>query len=848
MRTAPLVRMALLAALLASVRASAGPAEEGDAAAARGDAAGALRAWADALAQARARGDQPAEVALLHKLAATHRDLGQTLVASRILDLAEPLSTTPALRGDLALSRALLLRHTGDLAQARILFDQSFSQYQSAQDPAGALNALLGRAAAELDAGRAAEAATTLDRAAPLARALRDPAVLADVSLNRAIAARRLGDLRGAELAVNLALPVLERGPPGPWIDGLVVAARVAQDRGQDPLPFLDRAQGVAGQVTDPARTAHVAAARAAVLAARGAPAASALDLAIEGFERAGRPADALRARLDRADLEAPGLQEARRLLHVAQSSPDPRRLARAQLVVAEVLETSDPAGAAIEAGRAEQSARDLALPEVRWRALAVLGRTSRDPRAAVSALEEAAAILQERRNTLGGAVPHPRERALLQALAEASLQQGDLQKAAAAMTAAGRLEAPPATGGVAAAAAARDWLETQVGASLGTEREGALRARLAEAKIAFAAEVDSLRARVSDLDSRVRIAPEDLEAAQAEIPADAAVIQPILLPDRVVLLVLRRDNLVVRTSPIPGAEVEATLARLSRALRAGMRDSALLDPLADRLGEVLWAPLAADLAGVRVVALAVAGPLRNLPAAMLRHDRRYLIERYAVVTLAHVGSLRANKQDTKLSPGNLLLVGDPDGSLPGARAEVEALRSRWPDASALVGPQATFDAVRARLEGRSVVHFATHGRIDTVEPARSYLVLAGPEGRLGYGDIPGLAPHLAATRLVVLSACESGRPVLAEQDGVVSIQGLASQFRRAGVETLVASLWRVDDEGTRGLMLSFYAALADGADVAEALARAQRASLADPNRRSPWTWAAFVVAGAWAR
>jgi len=126
----------------------------------------------------------------------------------------------------------------------------------------------------------------------------------------------------------------------------------------------------------------------------------------------------------------------------------------------------------------------------------------------------------------------------------------------------------------------------------------------------------------------------------------------------------------------------------------------------------------------------------------------------------------------------------------------------------------------------------------------------AGETGRLSYGEIPGLAPDLGSCRLVVLSACQSGLAVDGRQtaDGgiVISINGLAAQFRRAGVETLVASLWRVDDVATLALMTAFYEELAAGSDVARALQRAQLSLLAAEPTAHPLYWSGFVVIGDW--
>jgi CHAT domain-containing protein len=153
-----------------------------------------------------------------------------------------------------------------------------------------------------------------------------------------------------------------------------------------------------------------------------------------------------------------------------------------------------------------------------------------------------------------------------------------------------------------------------------------------------------------------------------------------------------------------------------------------------------------------------------------------------------------------------------------------------------------------ATPHGFTALHLATHGVIDPDVPERSHLVL-GPSDTLAYGEIPGLSEGLADCRLVVLSACESALPVdgdLGGQGVVTSINGLAAQFRRAGVETLLASLWKVDDQATGRLMDRFYAELAAGADLATALRRAQASVRETPGWEHPWFWAGFVLVGDW--
>jgi CHAT domain-containing protein len=97
-----------------------------------------------------------------------------------------------------------------------------------------------------------------------------------------------------------------------------------------------------------------------------------------------------------------------------------------------------------------------------------------------------------------------------------------------------------------------------------------------------------------------------------------------------------------------------------------------------------------------------------------------------------------------------------------------------------------------------------------------------------------------------VLSACETGRGVVAAGEGVL---GLRRAFRLAGVDALVVSLWPVEDQSTTALMRELYANRARGASIADAVVDAQRARLAAARAAGrsthPFSWGAFVATGA---
>jgi CHAT domain-containing protein len=135
----------------------------------------------------------------------------------------------------------------------------------------------------------------------------------------------------------------------------------------------------------------------------------------------------------------------------------------------------------------------------------------------------------------------------------------------------------------------------------------------------------------------------------------------------------------------------------------------------------------------------------------------------------------------------------------------------------------------------------------------RSGLVLAGANTFLRGGLTPDEADNglltaldvtgmdLLGTELVVLSACQTGEGDIQVGEGVI---GLQRAFTIAGAKTLVMSLWSVDDQATRELMVGFYKLLMAGEGKADALRHAQEELRSRPEYSDPYYWAAFICQG----
>jgi CHAT domain-containing protein len=163
------------------------------------------------------------------------------------------------------------------------------------------------------------------------------------------------------------------------------------------------------------------------------------------------------------------------------------------------------------------------------------------------------------------------------------------------------------------------------------------------------------------------------------------------------------------------------------------------------------------------------------------------------------------------------------------------------------------FEASRATVESGElaryrIVHFATHGLLNSEHPELSGIVLSlvdeRGEPQDGFIRLHEIYNLKLPAELVVLSACQTALGKEIKGEGLV---GLTRGFMYAGAPLVVASLWQVDDAATRELMERFYGAmLKDKLRPAAALRRAQIEMSKQITMGKPYNWAAFVLQGEW--
>jgi len=145
------------------------------------------------------------------------------------------------------------------------------------------------------------------------------------------------------------------------------------------------------------------------------------------------------------------------------------------------------------------------------------------------------------------------------------------------------------------------------------------------------------------------------------------------------------------------------------------------------------------------------------------------------------------------------------------------------------------------------IIHFATHGILNTERPQFTGLALSlvgdgENDGFLRAGEVFNL--RLGAP-LVMLSACETGLGKQRRGEGVIS---LTRGFMYAGAPTVGVSLWSVADQSTAELMTDFYRYLlgGEGTSAPAALRAAQRDMISGKRLSAPYYWAPFVLIGDW--
>lgn len=337
---------------------------------------------------------------------------------------------------------------------------------------------------------------------------------------------------------------------------------------------------------------------------------------------------------------------------------------------------------------------------------------------------------------------------------------------------------------------------------------------------------VQSLKKEISDRTIQDPAFFDPTKSAKAaeivEYQPNTVLIYPFVLEDKIWLLWASKGGIIKSVEvPVSRRKLGETVLKFRQSVQDLTVEIDEIQATGKQLYDWLIKPLEPELKAnnIQNLVFSLDRMTRYIPMSALYDGKQYLIENYAVSTVLSADltdvrdRLPPNTQNTPvlaLGVSNAVAGFTP---LPNVPAELDAVVRQNPNDSQGIYPGLKFlnhafdlGTLRNNLQGRKILHIATHADFVRGRPEDSYLLLGTGE-KLTIPQIETLK-DLSNVHLVVLSACETalGGP---DQDGV-EIAGISYYFLNRGAKAVIASLWLVNDYSTSLLMQNFYRNLAN--------------------------------------
>jgi len=346
--------------------------------------------------------------------------------------------------------------------------------------------------------------------------------------------------------------------------------------------------------------------------------------------------------------------------------------------------------------------------------------------------------------------------------------------------------------------------------------------------------------------------ADECVDAFQAhqtkleDVSHQAAIIYPIILPNRTELLVSLPDGMHRITVSVKQEELKEEALAFRRVLQKETTREYLRK--GQHLYDLLLRPLEPELAKFDITTLVIVpdGPLRLIPFSALHDGKQFLIAKYALATTP--GLNLTDPKPLSRERIQVLSAGLTEGvqgfpALPNAAGELEAIGGLYKTHQFLNTEFRVPQLEREMKENQfTIVHIASHGKFER-DAKKSFLLtfdekltmdrLSQIVGFFRFRDQP--------LELLSLSACQT-----AAGDDRAAL-GLAGIAIKAGARSALATLWFVNDEASSALVIEFYRQLKNPSlSKAQALRQAQLKLMENPDFQHPIYWAPFLLLNNW--
>lgn len=362
---------------------------------------------------------------------------------------------------------------------------------------------------------------------------------------------------------------------------------------------------------------------------------------------------------------------------------------------------------------------------------------------------------------------------------------------------------------------------------------------------------IESLQ--LAELENYFREACINAEPKQIDkVDSSAAVIYPIILPDRLAVIVsIPNRPLDYYEQPIAEADVEATLDLLLQSLNPIYSNKKRL-AISQQVYEWLIEPTEAQLGqnNIETLVFVLDGSLRNLPMAALYDGERYLIEKYRVALTPGLQLLEPkafDNQNLQAVVAGLSQSNQGFSALPGVKTEVTEISQNIPS-QLLLDREFTNSSLQEQIKETPspLVHLATHGQFSS-NPEETFIVTWNDKIKVKeFEDLLRVREETIDAKpieLLVMSACQTAT---GDKRAALGIAGVAV---RSGARSTLATLWSVKDDSTVVLMNEFYKHLAQtntSMTKAEALRQAQISLIHSEDFQHPFYWSPFILVGNW--
>lgn len=354
------------------------------------------------------------------------------------------------------------------------------------------------------------------------------------------------------------------------------------------------------------------------------------------------------------------------------------------------------------------------------------------------------------------------------------------------------------------------------------------------------------------ELAELLEITPEDLAQLQKNIAKDTLVIQPVFLTgidnveDTIALFLITQDSFKVIQQKIDAPEINQLITDYKTQLEESKGLGSNYLETSSQLYNLLIRPIEQEITALspQKLAFITTGQLRGIPLESLYDETtdQYLLAKYPIHYLTRISTTKLYAESPQKSPFQVLAFANPQPTnvnLLGTEKQAEYIKVNFPDSETYLREKATLDNFKKQSSQFPILHLGTHGCFQPqgcqgLNMEANTLLFANNET---YHIRDAALLGLNNTELVIFSACQTAKEISEEDQGLA---GLAYVFERAGVKSIMGTLWISEDKTSLDVMTQFYDYLSQGMSKSEAL---QKAKL-NQSHRHPFFWSVFILIG----